>query len=181
MSEFDLMVWLSDAMRREGLVWENGPNVSVGAHSSDSHYEPTRERSAPIRRGDFVLIDIWGRVDAPDSIYYDITWTAVVGREPAEHEQLIFETVRNARDAAIKAVETAFAESRPIRGFEADDAARRVSISPTARGITLPGNCTGRARTSTIWRPTTSACCCRTPAFQSSRGFICPSLACAAK
>jgi len=126
MSEFDLMLWLSDAMRREGLVWENGPNVSVGVHSSDSHYEPTRECSAPIRRGDFVLIDIWGRVDTPDSVYYDITWTAVVGREPAEYEQLIFETVRNARDTAIKAVETAFAEGRPIRGFEADDAARSV-------------------------------------------------------
>ena len=30
-------------MEREGLVWENGPNVSVEANSSDSHYEPTAE------------------------------------------------------------------------------------------------------------------------------------------
>ena len=48
-------------MRREGLVWENGPNVSANANSSDSHYEPTAEKSAAIREGDFVLIDIWGR------------------------------------------------------------------------------------------------------------------------
>ena len=34
--------------------------------------------------------------------------------------------MRNARDAAISVVEQAFATNRPIRGFEADDAARAV-------------------------------------------------------
>ena len=58
-----MVVWLGEAMRREGLVWENGPDVSVNANTSDSHYEPTAERSAPIREGDFLLIDIWGRSD----------------------------------------------------------------------------------------------------------------------
>ena len=66
---------------------------------------PPPSSSAPIREGDFVLIDIWGRVDKPGSVFYDITWTGVVGREPTEREQLVFETVRNARDAAIAAVE----------------------------------------------------------------------------
>lgn len=126
LTEFDHVQWLSEAMRREGLVWENGPNVSVNANSSDSHYEPTAEHCAPIREGDFVLIDIWGRLDQQDSVFYDITWTGVVGREPTEREQHIFYTVRNARDAAIHAVETAFAAGRPICGYEADDAARGV-------------------------------------------------------
>jgi Xaa-Pro aminopeptidase len=125
-TEFDHVHWLSEAMRREGLVWEDGPNVSANANSSDSHYEPTAERSAPIREGDFILIDIWARLDKPASVYYDITWTGVVGREPTEREQLVFNTVRNARDATIATVEQAFAEGRAIRGFEADDAARAV-------------------------------------------------------
>jgi Xaa-Pro aminopeptidase len=126
LTEFDHVQWLSEGMRREGLIWENGPNVSVNANSSDSHYEPTAENSAPIREGDFLLIDIWGRVNKPGSIFYDITWTGVVGREPTRREQLVFETVRNARDAGISAVQRAFAEGRAIRGFEADDAARGV-------------------------------------------------------
>ena len=125
-SEFDLVVWLSEAMRREGLVWENGPNVSANANSADSHYEPTAESSSTIGHGDFVLIDIWGRVDLPGTVFYDITWTGVVGREPSEREQVIFETVRNARDAAVAAVESAFAAGRTLAGFEADDAARGV-------------------------------------------------------
>jgi Xaa-Pro aminopeptidase len=114
-TEFDMVAWLSEAMRREGLVWENGPNVSVNANSSDSHYEPTAEKSSPLREGDFVLIDIWGRVDKPGTVFYDITWTGIVGREPSEREQLIFATVRNARDAAVAAVESAFAQGRDPR------------------------------------------------------------------
>jgi len=126
LTEWDVMQWLSEAMTREGLVWENGPNVSANANSSDSHYEPTRERHAAIKESDFLLIDIWGKPNKPGSVYYDITWTGVVGRAPSDQERRVFETVRNARDAAIKTVETAFAEGRTIRGFEADDAARRV-------------------------------------------------------
>ena len=125
-TEFDMVQWLSEAMKRGGLVWENGPNVSVNANCSDSHYEPTADRTSEIKQGDFLLIDIWGRTDESDSIFYDITWTAVVGREPSDREQLVFETVRSARDAAISAVTSAFAENRPIHGFEADDAARNV-------------------------------------------------------
>ena len=125
-TEYDLVQWFSEAMRREGLVWENGPNVSANRNSSDSHYEPTAEKSAPIREGDFILIDIWGRLEKPGSVFYDITWTGVVGREPTEREQLVFTTVRDARDAAIALVQQAFTEGRSICGWEADDAARAV-------------------------------------------------------
>ena len=118
--------WLSEGMRREGLIWENGPNVSVNTNSSDSHYEPTAEKSSPIREGDFLLIDIWGKQDKPEAIFYDITWTGVIGREPSEREQKVFTTVRDARDAAIAAIESAFGEGRTIHGYEGDDAARAV-------------------------------------------------------
>ncbi|MGA2217822.1 MAG: M24 family metallopeptidase, partial [Terracidiphilus sp.] len=116
-TEYDMVVWLSEAMRREHLVWENGPNVSANANSSDSHYVPTAERSSLIREGDFILIDIWGRLDTPTSVFYDITWTGVVGREPTEREQLVFETVRNARDTAVAVVEQAFAAGSTICGY----------------------------------------------------------------
>ena len=130
-TEYEMMGWLAEALRREGLVWENGPNVSVGPNSADSHYEPTAERSRAICDGDFLLIDIWGRqqaalADGGAAIHYDVTWTGVIGREPSEREQTIFAAVTAARDAAIATVEQAFAARRPIRGFEADRAARRV-------------------------------------------------------
>ena len=128
-NEFTLMGWLAEAMRREGLTWENGPNVSVGPNSADSHYEPTAAQARAIRTGDFLLIDIWGRQQEPlgdgkPAIHYDVTWTGVIGREPSEREQTIFNAVRAARDAAIRVVQEAFAAHRPICGFEADRAAR---------------------------------------------------------
>ncbi len=130
--EFAIVTWLSEAMTREGLRWEHGPNVSAGANSADSHYEPEAATSSPIRRGDFVLIDIWGQVDRPGSCYYDITWTGVVDREPTDRERVVFEAVRDARDAAVTVVAEAFSEGRALAGWEGDDAARKVLV---ARGM----------------------------------------------
>jgi len=125
--EHAMVQYLQQAMSRENLVWEHGPNVSAGPNSADSHYEPTASSSRPIRKGDFVLIDIWAQLaNQPTSVWYDITWTGVVNREPSAREQLIFTTVRDARDAAIKAVQNAFAANQPIAGWQADDASRNV-------------------------------------------------------
>jgi Xaa-Pro dipeptidase len=133
-TEFDVVEFLKSQMSAEGLWTDHGPNCSAGPNSADSHYEPTQETARVIRNGDFVLIDIWaklalpGHPDRPDpiAIWYDITWTAVVGRAPTDREQLIFNTVRDARDAAVAVVQRAYAEGRPIAGWEADDAARNV-------------------------------------------------------
>jgi Xaa-Pro dipeptidase len=125
-SEYQVMVWLREAMRRAGIADGYGPNVSVNENSSDSHYEPTAASSRQIKQGDFLLIDIWGRMDRPESCFYDITWTGVVGREPTDRERQIFSLVADARDAAIRTVQDAFTAGRPIAGWEADDAARAV-------------------------------------------------------
>lgn len=125
-NEYDMVQWFQRAMGDAKLVWEHGPNVSVNAHSSDSHYEPTAQAHAPIRSGDFLLIDIWARPDRDATVFYDITWTGVVNREPTPREQAVFDVVRQARDAAIARIKEAFAAGKPIAGWEADDAARAV-------------------------------------------------------
>ena len=49
-------------------------NATIANHiSADSHYSPPESGSAPIRRGDLVLLDLWARLDEPDAVYYDIT------------------------------------------------------------------------------------------------------------
>jgi Xaa-Pro aminopeptidase len=133
-TEFEVITFLRNAMEREGLWTDHGPNCSIGPNSADSHYEPTEVRTSPIFHGDFVLIDIWAKLSEPHdtsqarpgAVWYDITWTGVVGREPTERERHIFSTVREARDAAIATVEQAYEANRSICGWEADDAARNV-------------------------------------------------------
>ena len=125
--EYGMVSWLRVAMDRAGLFTDHGPNVSAGANSADSHYDPTPASSQPIRRGDFVLIDIWAKLAGhPEAVWYDITWTGVVDREPTERERAIFATVREARDASVSTVEQAFATQTAIAGWQADDAAREV-------------------------------------------------------
>ena len=127
--EFAMVQWLQARMKREGLVWEHGPNVSVGANSADSHYEPAPAGSLPIERADFLLIDLWGKLaDDPRAVWYDITWTGVIDRDPTEMEGRVFAAVRDARDAAVGLVQQRFTAGEQIAGWEADAAARAVIL-----------------------------------------------------
>ena len=94
-----------------------GRTSTVNANSSDSQYEPTSASSKPINEGDFLLIDIWGRIDRPETCTYDITWTGVIGRSPSEREREVFSVVAQARDAAIKTVQDAFAAGQSASGL----------------------------------------------------------------
>jgi Xaa-Pro aminopeptidase len=125
--EFTVVEFLQQGITEAGLFTDHGPNCSAGPNSADSHYEPTRDSSRRIQPGDFVLIDIWAKLaNDPAAIWYDITTTAVVGRAPTAREQLVFNTVRDARDAAIETIQAAYAVNQPIAGWQADDAARNV-------------------------------------------------------
>jgi Xaa-Pro aminopeptidase len=98
--------------------------VAVNANSGDPHYQPTAQRSSAIREGDFVLLDIWGKKDRPGAVYYDITWTGVVGKSPTDRQREIFQVVKGARDAAIEVVKTAIAAGQKLAGWEVDKATR---------------------------------------------------------
>jgi Xaa-Pro aminopeptidase len=125
--EYSIVRFLQNAIEREGMTTEFGPNVSVGPNSADSHYQPSAATSKPIGKGDFLLIDIWSKLaNDPTAVWYDITWTAVIGRAPTDREYDIFTTVRDARNAAIARIQQAFASNTPIAGYEADNASREV-------------------------------------------------------
>jgi Xaa-Pro aminopeptidase len=105
------------------LTTYHPPIVGVNANSGDPHYETG---SAPIREGDFVLVDLWAKLDRPRAVYSDLTRVGFVGDTVPEKYARVFAVVAEARDAAINCVRRAFLESRPLCGWEVDDAARRV-------------------------------------------------------
>ena len=109
-----------------GLVTHAPPIVAVNEHSADPHYGPAAKHDRAIRRGDFVLLDLWAKESASDSIYADFTWVAFAGdKVPAEHAR-IFKIVVDARDAAVALVQRRVAAGVPVSGREADRAARSV-------------------------------------------------------
>src|SRR5262249_45002762 len=111
---------------RHGMTTYSPPIVGVGPHSGDPHYEPVSGKDATIGRGDFVLIDLWAKMDRPRSVYSDLTRVGFVGDTVPDRFEEVFAVVARARDAAIAVVRNAYAAGRPIQGFEVDNAARRV-------------------------------------------------------
>ncbi len=122
--EFLIAEFIRRRFREQDLVTADGPIVAVNANSGNPHYAPTGDQSSPIRNGDFVLIDLWAKLDQPRSVYYDITWTASVGAAPRSEIANVFDIVKGARDGAVSFVERAISAGKLIHGFEVDDVAR---------------------------------------------------------
>ncbi len=102
------------------------PIVAVGPHSGDPHYETGTGENTKIHEGDFVLVDLWAKLDRPRAVYSDLTRTGFIGTEVSDKYTRIFDIVAAARDAAIACARDAYSESRPLQGWEVDDACRKV-------------------------------------------------------
>jgi Xaa-Pro dipeptidase len=126
LTEYELCEWIRAEFVSAGLVTDEGPDVAVNAHASDPHYAPQKDKSAPIREGDFLLLDVWGKKNFPDSVYYDISWVGYLGAIVPEKYAKVFRVVRDARDAAVDLIRTRVAKGKPLQGWEVDKAARRV-------------------------------------------------------
>jgi Xaa-Pro aminopeptidase len=113
-------------LQANGLSMDHPPICAVGPHSGDPHYEPGPSADAAIRDGDFVLIDLWGKVNRPEAVYSDLTRVGFVGREVPARIEEVFRIVAAGRDAAIACVKDAFAAKRPLLGWQVDQAARDV-------------------------------------------------------
>ncbi|WP_339730217.1 M24 family metallopeptidase [uncultured Gimesia sp.] len=109
-----------------GLTTYHPPIVAREAHSGDPHYETGTGTDTAIREGDFVLIDLWAKLDVPRGVYSDMTRVGFVGQQVPEKYTQIFQIVAEARDAAISLVERAFASGTPLQGWEVDQACRDV-------------------------------------------------------
>ena len=123
-TEYDIKEFINNRFLEEGMIVTDGPAVAVNEHASDPHFDPMPENSVAIKRGDWVLIDLWTRLPGEDDMFGDITWTAYVGSDvPAKHRE-VFDIVLGARDAALAEMEKAFGEGRALEGWELDKVAR---------------------------------------------------------
>lgn len=122
--EGEIRTWLLGRLDEQGVGRGADCIVANGLNAANPHYE-TGEKGAVLRRGDVVLIDLWGK-EAEGAIYADQTWMGYLGPEVPERVQTVWEAIRDGRDAGIALLEEAWEAGRPVCGYEVDDAVRSV-------------------------------------------------------
>lgn len=102
------------------------PIVARAEHSGLPHYETGHGKDCRIRAGDLVMIDQWCKLNQPRSVYSDLTRMGLVGETVPEKHAQVFAVVAEARDAAVRFIETELSARHEVRGWQVDDAARNV-------------------------------------------------------
>ena len=123
-TEYDVQQEILGQFAAMDLVTDHPPIVAVNEKSSDPHYAPSATDTQEIKKGDFILIDLWAKQKDPDAVFADTTWVAYAGKTvPAEYVE-IFDIVKAARDSAIRLIQERWEAEAPIHGYEVDDCVR---------------------------------------------------------
>jgi Xaa-Pro aminopeptidase len=125
-TECGLQDFMMTQYAAHGLETDHPPIVAVNSHAADPHFAPNRNADTPLRPGDFLLLDLWGREPHPHAIYGDITWVGYAGPQIPPHIQQVFEIVRQARDTAVAFARGRLRAGETVYGYEVDDACRSV-------------------------------------------------------
>jgi Xaa-Pro dipeptidase len=124
-TEVEVQQFILEEYERRDLTAGHPPIVAINAHSADPHYAPNLEDNLPMRKGDFLLVDMWSKRKVPHAVYDDITWTFFIGDSvPSEHQK-IFNVVRDGRDASIQAAQKRYPTGEILYGWQIDEEARQ--------------------------------------------------------
>lgn len=127
-TEYDIWLFIKERFTAKGLWTDHGPIVAINENAADPHFEPTATNSKEIKVGDLVLLDIFAKLNKPNSVWYDVTWMGFVGKDVPTRVQEVFEVNRDARNAALNFVREKFANGIDVSGSEIDDVARNYII-----------------------------------------------------
>jgi len=128
-TEYDIQQKMVGWFKNEGLISDSAPCVSAQENAGNPHYLATAAQHRAIRKDELVLLDLWGKLEKPGSVYADITWIGFTGPSVPDRMTKAFGAICGARDAAVDTVQSAARAGREVRGFEADKAARQVLIA----------------------------------------------------
>ncbi len=125
-TEYDIQQDILKAFERNGYVTEAKPICAVNENSADPHYSPSQAQSKEIKKGDFIMIDLWCRKDHPRCFFADMTRVAVAAIQPSPKQQEIFSIVLAAQKAGIALIESRYKKGIVVSGAEVDQVVRGV-------------------------------------------------------
>lgn len=125
-TEYDIQQFLLKEIEQGGCIMEGAPICGVNHNTANPHYQPVRSKALQVKRGDWILIDLWCKKKMPGAVYADITRVAVADTIPTKRQQEIYHIVREAQKKATEFVESRVHHGKEVRGYEVDQEARHV-------------------------------------------------------
>jgi Xaa-Pro aminopeptidase len=108
-----------------GILFDHPPIVAFGANAAKPHYEPIPGQDAVLDQDQVVLLDLWGGRSLT-TVFADQTWMGFSGSRVPAKVELVWGTVRDAREAAVALFEQRVGAGQRVTGAELDRAARSV-------------------------------------------------------
>jgi len=123
LTESGLQAEVVAAMQDAGLFLITLPIVGFGPNAANPHYEPHPGKDRTLGPDEVILLDLWAGM-REGAVFADQTWMGFSGTAVPARVQRVWETVRDARDAAIAALRALVAKGGEVPGFVGDRAAR---------------------------------------------------------
>lgn len=116
--EGDVVDFILKRFEEHHCITEHSPMVCKGANSANPHYLQ-KGRGDQIVNGDFILIDLWCKLEGKGNIYADITRVASIG-PPSDKMNRAFAAVRSAQKKAVSYIST----HKNVKGCDVDTLCR---------------------------------------------------------
>lgn len=123
-TEYEVQKFILSEFTAHNCITEEGPICAVNEHSALPHYMATKTNSTEISRGDFILVDLWCKIDHSYAVYADITKVAIAAPEPLPKHEEVFKVVKQAQLKGVAFVREKVEAGQSIRGADVDDVCR---------------------------------------------------------
>ena len=126
--EKDVLDFIKKSYKKHGLVNNDlsaqaGKKefgiVAFGINTKEVHYFP-KGKGIKLKLNTLILLDIWARLDKPNSPYADMTWMFFSGKKIPTEIQSKWKILSLARDEALKYTEKEITKNKFPRGLDID-------------------------------------------------------------
>ena len=126
LTEFELQRHMLEWFVVDEIEASDAPIVAVNAHSGDPHYSPREEGSPSIGRGDFVLLDVWGKLNPPMPSTPTSPGRAMWGIPFPTNTGRFSRWFAKPATAPVSFIQKGIRKGKTVYGWEVDDVARKI-------------------------------------------------------
>ncbi len=123
--EWLLLRKMDALIQEENLYVDGSPFLGADEHAADPGYEPKEGTARQIREGTRLIVDIAGRLQDEQAVFYDVSWCMQVGPQIDPEYQRLFDIVHEGREKARQFIQQRLNDRVFPSGCEVDALTRK--------------------------------------------------------